>query len=123
MYIAVFVCFASKTVHSETVNDYSTDSFLCSLNRFIGRRGLPKIIWCDNATNFVELPTLAASEAAIKAAKNLLLRNLGGEKLTHEELMKLLVHVEAVLNSRPIVAIGQDPSDEIALTPGHLLKL
>ena len=45
MYIAVFVCFAFKAVHLETVNDLSTDSFLCSLNRFIGRS--------DNATNFV----------------------------------------------------------------------
>ena len=125
MYIAVFVCFASKAVHLETVNDLSTDSFLCSLNRFIGRRGLPKIIWCDNATNFVGAANLWSNndktkvkevtassgitfrfippraphfgglwEAAVKAAKNLLLRTLGGEKLTHEELMTLLVHVE-----------------------------
>ena len=37
-------------------------------------------------------------EAAVKATKNLLLRTLDAEKLTHEELMTLLVHVEAVLN-------------------------
>ena len=53
MYIAVFIYFASKAVHLETVNDLSTDSFVCSLNRYIGRRGLPKIMWCNNATNFV----------------------------------------------------------------------
>ena len=53
MYIAVFVCFTSKAVHMETVNDLSTDSVLWSLNIFIGRRGLPKTIWCDNTTNFV----------------------------------------------------------------------
>ena len=45
-------------------------------------------------------------EAAVKAANRLLLRTLGDEKLTHEELMTLLVHVEAVLNSRPIVVDG-----------------
>ena len=49
------------------------------------------------------------------------MRTLGGEKLTHEELTTLLDHVEAVLNSRPTVAIGEDPSEEIALTPGHFL--
>ena len=45
MYIAVFVCFASKDVHLETVNDLSTDSFVCFLKRFFGRRGLPKLYW------------------------------------------------------------------------------
>ena len=33
----------------------------------------------------------------------------------------MLVEVEAVLNSRPIVAVSEDPSEEVALTPGHLL--
>ena len=37
MYKAMFVCFAFKAVHLETVNDLSTDSFVCSLNTFIGR--------------------------------------------------------------------------------------
>ncbi|KAH8293048.1 hypothetical protein KR054_011762, partial [Drosophila jambulina] len=31
----------------------STDSFLLALQRFIGRRGCPQTIHCDNATNFV----------------------------------------------------------------------
>ena len=144
MYIAVFVCFTSKAVHLETVNDLSTDSFVCSLNRFIGRRGLPKNfvgtanLWSTKNQNHLKDVTASRGitfrfitpraphfgglwEAAVKAAKNLLLRTLGGEKLTHEVLTTLLVYVEAVLNSRSIVAIGEDHSEELALTPGHLL--
>lgn len=52
-YIAVFVCFATKAVHLETVSDLSSDAFIAALKRFIGRRGLPSKIYCDNATNFV----------------------------------------------------------------------
>ncbi|KAM8701285.1 hypothetical protein ACLKA7_007651, partial [Drosophila subpalustris] len=41
--------------------------------------------------------------------------------LTAEELQTTLVAVEAVLNSRPIGALSDDPSDGEALTPGHAL--
>lgn len=53
MYIAVFVCFTSKAVHLELVTDLSSNCFILCFQRFIGRRGLPEKIYCDNATNFV----------------------------------------------------------------------
>ncbi|KAH8373598.1 hypothetical protein KR200_008262, partial [Drosophila serrata] len=40
-------------VHLEIVSDLSTDSFLLAFQRFIGRRGCPQTVHCDNATNFV----------------------------------------------------------------------
>lgn len=52
-YIAVFVCFATKAVHLECVSDLSSDAFIAALKRFVGRRGVPSKIYCDNATNFV----------------------------------------------------------------------
>ncbi|XP_023248344.1 uncharacterized protein LOC111644037 [Copidosoma floridanum] len=51
-YVAVFVCMWSKALHLEPVGDLTTASFLGALTRFIGRRGKPKEIWSDNATNF-----------------------------------------------------------------------
>lgn len=53
VYVAIFVCFSSKAVHIELVSDLSTNTFLLCLKRFIGRRGIPQRLYCDNATNFV----------------------------------------------------------------------
>ncbi|XP_053964351.1 uncharacterized protein LOC128867266 [Anastrepha ludens] len=129
-----------------------------SIPRFIGRRGMPAKIYCDNATNFVgaerklrelreaflaqkeEILQYAADEgfivafippraphfgglweAAVKSAKHLLVRAVGNALLTAEESATLLVEVEAVLNSRPLAPLSNDPNDGEALTPAHLL--
>ncbi|KAH8279981.1 hypothetical protein KR054_012133, partial [Drosophila jambulina] len=60
-------------------------------------------------------------EAGVKTAKHLLLRAVGSALLNAEELGTVLVGIEAVMNSRPLGAMSQDPSDGEALTPGHLL--
>ncbi|XP_075150609.1 uncharacterized protein LOC142224705 [Haematobia irritans] len=43
-------------------------------------------------------------------------------KFTFEEFSTLLVRIESILNSRPLSAISQDPTELISLTPGHLLR-
>lgn len=52
-YLAIFVCFSSKAVHLELVEDLTVDAFLNCLQRFVNRRKAPERIWSDNATNFV----------------------------------------------------------------------
>jgi hypothetical protein len=52
-YIALFICLATKAVHIEAVSDLTTDAFIAALRRFSARRGAPRHIYSDNATNFV----------------------------------------------------------------------
>ncbi|KAL7723879.1 hypothetical protein ACLKA6_004305 [Drosophila palustris] len=128
-----------------------------AFQRFVGRRGVPQVVHCDNATNFVGasrhfeelqrnieaeesairafasksgctfafIPPRALHfgglwEAGVKTAKSLLHRIVGSALLSAEELQTVLVGVEAVMNSRPLGPLSQDPSDGEALTPAHL---
>lgn len=60
-------------------------------------------------------------EAAVKSAKYHLKRMLGTKCYTYEYLITLLAQIEAVLNSRPMYALNDNPMDCSALTPAHFL--
>lgn len=157
-YLSLYVCFVTKAVHIEIVSDLTTESFLASLKRFIARRGKPKEIHSDNATNFrgadIELKNLyhllhkdnnkivdalteegiswhfipARSphfgglwEAGINRVTFHLRRLMQGLSFTFEELYTLTSRIEAILNSRPLTALSDDPTEFSALTPAHFL--
>lgn len=48
-------------------------------------------------------------------------RVIGSQILSDEEFITCLVEIEAVLNSRPLVATTEDPNDYSVITPGHFL--
>ncbi|XP_029178118.1 uncharacterized protein LOC114945928 [Nylanderia fulva] len=157
VYIALFVCLATKAIHLEMVEDYSTPSFLAAFHRFASRRGSPRHLYSDNGTNFrgadseltrhfasvIGDPDLQSAiandgvawhfipsaaphfgglwEAGVKSFKTHLKRAVGSHTLSRAELATLLCKIEACLNSRPIAALSDDPSDVSALTPGHFL--
>ncbi|KAK7603897.1 hypothetical protein V9T40_004170 [Parthenolecanium corni] len=147
VYLAFFVCFATKAVHIEVVGDLTTEAFTFTFDRFISRRGLPIVMSSDNATNFTgfanvltndQLANYATSqnftwkfiparsphvgglwEAAVKSGKALLIKAIGQQVLTLEQLTTVTTKVEAILNSRPLC---QDSSTESNyLTPAHFL--
>lgn len=156
-YICIFVCFCTRAIHIELVNDLTTESFINALKRFISRRGKPSEIFSDNGTNFVgarnELLRLTSGsgyqqrileftasdqinwnfippkaphfgglwEASVKSTKYHLKRILGNALLTFEELYTVLTQIEAILNSRPLTPMTDDPFDLNPLTPGHFL--
>ncbi|XP_045487974.1 uncharacterized protein LOC123689933 [Pieris rapae] len=51
---ALFTCLTTRAVHIEIVPSLTTDSTIMALRRFAARRGMPKVIYSDNGTNFVK---------------------------------------------------------------------
>jgi len=59
--------------------------------------------------------------AGVKSMKFHLKRVIADTLLTFEEMTTLLIQIEAVLNSRPLCPLTDDPDDFTALTPGHFI--
>lgn len=159
-YVCLFVCMSTKAIHLELVTSLTTDGFIATLHRFVGRRGNVSDLYSDNGTNFtgaskelIELKNLLKSQALqqrvnefcqqrgtnwhfiapraphqgglwesnVKSMKNHLFKSLSESYLTYEEMNTLLIQIEAILNSRPLVPMTDDPFDYEALSPGHFL--
>ncbi|XP_050066248.1 uncharacterized protein LOC114132630 [Aphis gossypii] len=150
-WIAIFVCFSTKAVHLELVDDLSSRSFVATLRCFMARRGKCAKLYSDNGTNFVgaqkELVSMMKKasddlekegiewhfnppsaphfggiwESAVKSMKHHLKRVISDHKLTSTEMRTLLCQIEACLNSRPMTPLNSDPSDLAVLTPSHFL--
>ena len=53
--IALYTCASSRAVHLDLVPELSSEAFLRSFKRFVGRRGIPMEVLSDNAKSFKSL--------------------------------------------------------------------
>uniref|UniRef100_A0A1L8DIY5 Uncharacterized protein n=1 Tax=Nyssomyia neivai TaxID=330878 RepID=A0A1L8DIY5_9DIPT len=75
VYIAVFVCMATKAVHLEAVTSLTTDAFIAALRRFSEQKWTPKHMYSDKGSNFIG----AANEMAVLLTCENAQRNLVSE--------------------------------------------
>ncbi|XP_055914411.1 uncharacterized protein LOC129947754 [Eupeodes corollae] len=67
VYIMLLTCAAVRAVHLEVVLDLTAESCLLALRRFIARRGVPRIIYSDNAKTFKKASTELSHKLKLKS--------------------------------------------------------
>lgn len=77
------------------------------------------VTWCNNAPNAASMGGIW--EAGIKSAKHHLYRTVGDRILTYEELTTIFCKIEAIMNSRPLCSLSNNPNEFDVLTAGHFL--
>ena len=122
--------------HFELTPDMKIPAFLRALKRFIARRGIPDSITSDNFKTFksievkkfclnnkIDQKFIIPASPLWEGFYKRLVRSqkvMGKSLVTYEELQTVLCDVESVINSRPLVYMGEDDIEE-ALTPFHLM--
>ena len=143
-YILLITCGVVRALHLELVNSLGVEDCVLALRKFIARRGIPSIIYSDNAKTFGaahgQLQKLYGVlcpdwrfivprapwwggwwERLVRTVKAALRKSVGTRSLTHKELDTLLVEIEACVNSRPLTTVYDSPDDWHCLTPAQFL--
>ncbi|GFW38480.1 integrase catalytic domain-containing protein [Trichonephila clavipes] len=60
-------------------------------------------------------------EAGVKSFKHHLYRTLVNSKITFEEFETIIIQIEGILNSRPLVPLSDNINENEVLTPGHFI--
>ena len=143
-WVLLFTCGVIRAVHLELVESLSTEQTLLALRRLAARRGLPRVIFSDNAKGFVASPQQLQKqfghvapdwrfiaprspwwggwwERLIRSIKSSLKKTFGRHSLTRTELETTLYEVESCVNSRPLTYVSDEANAKNPLTPSHFL--
>ncbi|XP_068213866.1 uncharacterized protein [Palaemon carinicauda] len=144
LYMLLFTCAIVRAVHLELTESMSLVDFMQALRKFAARRGIPSVIYSDNAKTFVAASSevqkvfghLAPKwrfnvsrspwwggwfERLVGSVKVALKKTLGIRYVSKKELETTLVEIEACINSRPLTFVSDEPDFEHYLTPSHFI--
>ncbi|XP_068250213.1 uncharacterized protein [Palaemon carinicauda] len=144
LYMLLFTCAIVRAVHQELTESMSLVNFMQALRKFAARRGIPSVIYSDNAKTFVAASSevqkvfghLAPKwrfnvprspwwggwfERLVGSVKVVLKKTLGIRYVSKNELETTLVEIEACINSRPLTFVSDEPDFEHYLTPSHFI--
>ena len=144
LYTLLFTCTVTRSVHLELTDSLSVPDCLLALRRFSTRRGLPSVMYSDNAKTFTSVANKLQNyfgllspewkfialrspwwggwwERLVRSVKSALKKSLGSRCLTKCELETTLIEVEACVNSRPLSYVDENPDLSNPLTPSHFL--
>ena len=133
-----------RAIHVELTDTMSVFDCMLAIRRFIARRGLPSVLYSDNAKTFVacvsELQRVYGHlsphwkfivprspwwggwwERLIRSVKSAIRKTLGGNYISRCELETILHEVEACINSRPLTFVTDEPDTPVPLSPSHFL--
>ena len=131
-------------MHLELVDSLNTFDALLAMRRFMSRRGLPTVVYSDNAKTFKSLKGKMLSllghtcpkwkfiaprspwwggfwERMVKSVKSATRKTVGSSFLTRSELETTLHEVELCINSRPLTFVSDEVDSAKPLTPAHFL--
>ncbi|GFS52603.1 integrase catalytic domain-containing protein [Trichonephila clavipes] len=89
----------------KAVTDLTTEAFIAALKRLCARRGRISTLMSDNATNF--------KDAAAELNRFI--------KLICNKNETIIIQIEGILNSRPLVPLSDNINEYEVLTPGHFI--
>lgn len=151
-YIAQFTCCVTRAVDLDHVTDPTARTFVRCLQRFAARRGTPSLVVSDDAKTFKasekllrrHFVTTKKQESIYRVtestwgliwsghlggvaftrawSKRCLRKVLGNARLNADELLTVLMELEATLNSRPLT-YEYDELGADMLTPTHLIYI
>ncbi|XP_068234230.1 uncharacterized protein [Palaemon carinicauda] len=144
LYKLLFTSAIVRAVHLELTGSMSLVDFMQALWRFAALRGIPSVIYSNNAKTFVATSSevqkvfghLAPKwrfnvprspwwggwfEGLVGSVKIALKKTLGIRYVIKNELETTLIEIEACINSRPLTFVSDEPDLEHYLTPSHVI--